>query len=848
MVDEKQQSSIEAAAELLHEVPEFKNSIITTADSVRDHMVELNNYLEREAFKYYTLGKPDITDEMYDFLYNRMVLLEKIFPAFKINGGITSKVGGDVLPFLQKADHAIPLLSLKKAFTVDEVVDFFMDAGPNEEIIANGKLDGLALELIYNDGVFTQAITRGDGVTGEDVTEIVRTIRNVPKILTNPPKGILEVRGEVVLPKEAFHKLNMKLEAEGEPQYSNSRNAVSGILRVLDPKVAMDKPLAFFAYGIGRWEEGDTSKRSLSSALGYLTHLGFSHKRFHVFSPMMDDDAPETRRKSIQSWIEDIVKRFTDLRPNYDIDIDGIVFAYNKFGKREELGSTSTYPRHSIAYKFPASTGISTLVKVEWQVGRTGVLTPVAHITPVTVHGVVISRVTLHNAAEIERLGIIIGDKIEVSRQGDVIPKITTIMKQLRTDECEPIVFPDECPVCSSQTVMNEEGNFLFCTGNTVCGGRLITGIEHFASREAMDIRGLGLGMIRLFVEKGYLSNLADIFTLHEFRDELYKLEGLGKASVDKLLNAIDSAKFAQLHRFLYAIGINGVGLGTAKRLARHFNYSFDDIRGASPSELESIEDIGPLTAELIYLYFQDHNNLDMIHRMVQLGLEFTGEPDTVNTRVSNLFRDNIWAITGSFEFADRKTWEKILEERGAKVVSNVTKNTTHLLAGTGTENGSKIKSAKANGIEVITESELIEDITHSIEASRGTAEAVIEKMRQPCLGQTWVVSGSFELQSKEEWEKDLKKAGAKVEGIVTENTTMVLRGNNAKNAKAVKLALQYKIPMVSEYAAAKKFINTDAHSVQFMQMDHHEYMASLIEDEKERQKFIDDIKTWYDK
>lgn len=393
MSDEKQQSDIEAAYEILHEIPEFKNSIINTLDSVRYHMVELNNYLEREAFKYYTLGKPDIADEVYDRLYSRMELLEKLFPLFKVPGGITSKVGGEPLPFLEKATHAIPLLSLKKAFTVEEVVEHFMDAEEGDEFIANGKLDGLALELIYKDRVFTQAITRGDGVTGEDVTETVRTIRNVPKVLANGPEGIFEVRGEVVLPKEAFHRLNMKLEAEGDEPYSNSRNAVSGILRVLDPKAAMDKPLAFFAYGIGRREDENAVNRNLSSVLGYLTHLGFSHKRFHVLS-MIKGHSDETKRERLTKWVEDTVRRFTELRPNYDIDIDGIVFAYNSFAKRAELGSTSTYPRHSIAYKFPASTGLSTLIKVEWQVGRTGVLTPVAHITPVTVHGVVISRVT----------------------------------------------------------------------------------------------------------------------------------------------------------------------------------------------------------------------------------------------------------------------------------------------------------------------------------------------------------------------------------------------------------------------------------------------------------------------
>jgi len=634
-----------------------------------------------------------------------MELLEKIYPQFRVVGGITSKVGGEVLPFLQKADHAIPLLSLKKAFTVDEVVEHFLDAEEGDAIIGNGKLDGLALEIIYKDGIYTQAVTRGDGFTGEDVTEVVRTIRNVPKILANPPAGIMEVRGEVVLPKEAFHRLNAKLEAEGEQPYSNSRNAVSGILRVLDPSSAKDKPLAFYAYGIGRWEEKDKSQHALSSVLGYLVHLGFSHKRFHLLK--LVQTSKEDKKERLTKWVEDIVERFGDLRPNYDIDIDGIVFAYDSFAKREELGSTSTYPRHSIAYKFPASTGISVLTKVEWQVGRTGVLTPVAHITPVTVHGVKISRVTLHNPAEIQRLGLMLGDRVEVSRQGDVIPKITAVLKQMRKpDEVEPIVPPDECPTCSSPTVMNDEGNFIFCTGNNVCGGRLITSIEHFASRDAMDIRGLGLSLIRLFVEKGYLASIADIYRLSEFRDELCKIEGLGETSVDKLLNAIDQAKFVKLERFLYAIGINGVGLGTAKRLAKYFDYSFDAIRGASPGDLESVPDIGPLTAELIYLYFQNHDNLNMIYRMVELGLEFIDDELPKEEELPQFLAGQSWAVTGSFEFVTRKQWEDIIQEHGGKITSSVTKNTTGLLIAGFGESSSKLKKALELNIPIILEKE----------------------------------------------------------------------------------------------------------------------------------------------
>lgn len=720
MSETEKQSRIKAAAELLIEIPEFKNAIITTEESVKRHMNELNNYLEREAFKYYTLGKPDIDDAVYDRLYARMGILENLYPEFKVEGGITSKVGGEVLPFLAKADHHIPLLSLKKAFSVDEVVDHFMEAGNDDEIIGNGKLDGLALELIYQDGVYKQAITRGDGITGEDVTETVRTIRNIPKVLVNHPEGILEVRGEVVLPKDAFHKLNMKLEGEGEEPYSNSRNAVSGILRVLDPSSAMDKPLAFFAYGVGRWSKENVHELKLSSVLGYLTHLGFSHKRFHVFKPMMENASKETRQETITNWVKDIVARFTELRPNYDIDIDGIVFAYNSFAKRAELGSTSTYPRHSIAYKFPASVGTTSLDSVEWQVGRTGVLTPVAIVTPVEVHGVTISRVTLHNPAEIERLGIMINDQIIISRQGDVIPKITKVLVELRDKNAEEIYLPSECPVCSSPTVSNDEGNFLYCTGASVCGGRRVTTIEHFASREAMDIKGLGLETVRLLAQKSYLGNIADIYTLHEFKEELYKLEGFGKSSIDKLLLNIEKSKKVNLERFIYAIGINGCGLGTSKRLVKHFG-SLDNIKGASPSMLEEVEDIGEITAQLVYMYFQSFSNLDIIHNLLKAGISFN--PVKKESNLGQIFKDQTWVVTGSFDFASRKEWEEILTERGAKISGSVTKNTDCLLAGDGTENGSKMKAATSLGVRVVRERELGKIIKESMDEDYATVK-----------------------------------------------------------------------------------------------------------------------------
>lgn len=669
-----------------------------TPNLAKIKIIELNNYLERQSFLYHTLGKPDIPDETYDQFYAELEALEKQYPDLKVKGGITDKVGGEVLEGLTKAKHAIPLLSLKKAFTVDEIIDFL----PEREdtlIIGNGKLDGLALEIIYENGVLKQAITRGDGEVGEDVTAVVKTIRNVPKEIIIPFEGIIEVRGEVVLPKEAFHKLNTKLHEEDKEMYANPRNAVSGILRSLDTNETKNKPLAFFAYGIGRWEDGTYRPLALSHALDRLAKLGFSHKRYHTRS--LTDD-----KRTYKEWVQYVVDEFTRIRDGYDIEIDGVVFAYDNYSDREELGSTSTYPRHSIAYKFPASVGTSFLKSVEWQVGRTGVLTPVAIINPVEIHGVTVSRVTLHNPAEIERLGIMLGDEIIVSRQGDVIPKITKVLTELRDKQVEEIKIPDECPVCSSDTVLNNEGNFLFCTGASVCGGRLVTGIEHFASRDAMNIRGLGIAIIRLFVEKGYLTSIADIYHLHEFKKEMYQMEGFGKTSIDKLLEEIEKSKETELYRFLYAIGINGVGLGTAKRLAKHFDNSFDEIKGASPSQLEEIDDIGSITAELIYIYFQSYTNLEILYDILnRSGVHFIEPEEKEETQ--QWFKDQVWALTGSFDFATRKEWETILEEHGAKIANSVSKTTTHLLAAEGNETGSKMTNAKKLGTTLVLECQL---------------------------------------------------------------------------------------------------------------------------------------------
>lgn len=781
-------------------------SNISDVIKTKQRMIELNNYLERENFKYHTLGKPDISDAEYDALYAELVKLEENHFLFKVPNGITTKVGDVVLPGLTKAKHSSPLLSLKKVHTTEDVIAFIETIkGP---VVANAKLDGLALDLVYMDQKLNRAITRGDGEIGEDVTEAVTTIRNVPKVLpTYAPMGIVEVRGEVILPVDAFEKMNVKLVEETEEGYTNPRNAVSGILRSLDIKDISTKPLAFYAYGLGKWEEQYSKPVNFHTAMTDLLNFGFSHKRYYTLN------ATRTSKET-EEWVNKVINQFTELRPNYDIEIDGIVFGADNFIEREELGATSQYPKHSIAYKFPASIGTSSLLGVDWQVGRTGVLTPVALVEPVEVHGVTISRVTLHNPAEIDRLGIMIGDKISVSRQGDVIPKISKVFTELRDTTAQEIILPSECPVCSSTTVLNEDGNFLFCTGANVCGGRRITTIEHFASREAMNIKGLGLNTIRLFVEKGFLSDISDIYRLRELKDQLYDLDGFGSKSVDDLLDRIEKSKQTDLYRFIYGIGINGVGISTAKNLANRFNNDIHELMGASPSTLEEIDDIGRVTAELIYIYFQTMDNLYIIAELLEVhNIEFN---QTVKNDSIQYFKDQVWVVTGSFNLKTRKQWEELLVNHGAKISGSVSSNTSYLLYANDSEPSKKMEGAMKHGVTVIREDELNELYNKAIADSKITTIEpsvlvvnLAEVKKTPWFeGQSWVVTGSFDFASRKEWETILEERGASVSKSVTEKTDCVLVENSLHENSNMTKAKELGVRIVQERELAELIKN----------------------------------------
>lgn len=666
----------------------------------------LNAKLTLASYKYHNYGISDIPDEVYDELFHELkefvdtVNWDEVSPVDRFDP-ITNRVGAPISGFLPKIKHEKQLLSLKNVFSIDAIKE---ELGLDRALILNPKLDGLAISLTYRGGKLVEAVTRGDGEEGENIFHTVSSILTVPRLL--PINSDLNVRGEMVITKHAFKKINEYRLANNEPEYANSRNAVSGIIRMLNPDMELLKHLSFFAYGIGtttidhdtsRWfkdtivvDKDNQAKFELTveKVLRKLPSLGFSVKRFRVVNVGEEN--------LITTFIEDI----TRLRPDYDIDIDGVVIQYSSFSLREELGHSSNYPHYAVAYKFPAETGKTTLEHVEWQVGRTGVITPVAHVDAIRLAGVEITSVTLHNCAEIKRLGLKINDTVIVSRQGDVIPKILNNIIDLRIDgEVYPeIEIPKECPVCSTQTVMSKDLTFVYCPNNTSCGGRLRTSIEHFASRDAMDIRGLGSGYIKFFIERGWLTKISDIFKLHEFKEELYDLDRFGKVSVDKLLASIENSKVTDLHRFIYGLGIPLVGLSTAKLIVNQFRV-LETITSVNAESFLDIEGIGEITANSIVDYFSIESNKEMIEDMLSQGVTFR----EVKSNDLLPLKGQTFVFTGSFEFVTRDEWEALTEQLGGKVSGSVSSKTTALIQGLG--GGSKAEKAKALNIPIYQES-----------------------------------------------------------------------------------------------------------------------------------------------
>lgn len=662
-------------------------------EQARHRAEALRQLINNHNYQYYVLDDPSISDNEYDKLMRELVELETEFPVLITPDSPTQRVGVTPVSELKEVKHLVPMLSLANAFNEDEMRAF--NKRIKEKLMVNSlvfsgetKFDGLAVNILYENGLLVTAATRGDGSTGEDVTHNVRTIPQVPLCLIgeNIPQ-LLEVRGEVVMTHKGFAALNNRQREKDEKVFANPRNAAAGSLRQLDSRVTAERPLSFFAYGIGDYK-GNNDLTSHTSILQQLKEWGL---------PV----SSETKRLN---GIDECLSYYAEIgavRSELAHDIDGVVFKVNEISQQRELGFVSRAPRWAIAYKFPPLEEITQLLDIEIQVGRTGALTPVARLSPVNVAGVTVTNATLHNIDEIIRKDIKIGDWVYVRRAGDVIPEVVAVIKERRANVSE-FIMPAVCPVCGSDVVRQDGEAVYRCIGGLSCSAQNIQAIIHFASRKAMNIDGLGDKLIVQLTESGLISTVADLYSLSQ--EQLAELERMGSKSAENLIAALDKSKKTTLERFIYALGIREVGEATARTLATKYN-SLDLIEQATTEELETIPDIGPVVALNIVSFFQQKHNLEIIQRLLLAGIHWEKNEDEINL----LFSGMSFVLTGSLQVMTRDEAKQKLISMGAKVTGSVSKKTNYVVYG---ENaGSKYEKAIELGISTLNEESFIKMI-----------------------------------------------------------------------------------------------------------------------------------------
>ena len=663
---------------------------------VSHRIMELVELLERYSREYYEHDSPTVSDREYDKLFRELQELELSHPELARHDSPTQRVGGRPVEGFLTVTHTVPMLSLDNAFSDVELQEFERRARERLgliddiaiEYMCEPKLDGIAVAIRYERGRLVQAATRGDGQTGEDITHNVRTIKNVPLHLRDACSiPVLEVRGEVFMPKRGFSELNRVAESAGEKTFANPRNAAAGSLRQLDPSVTAKRPLAFYCYGVGA-TQGVQLPATQYELLAWYQTLGL---------PVNDEVRAVLGIDACIAYYEQLSRR----RSSLDYDIDGIVYKVNSFAEQSELGFVSRAPRWAIARKFPAEEALTRLLDVEFQVGRTGAITPVARLEPVSVGGVVVSNATLHNADEIERLQIMVGDLVVVRRAGDVIPQIVRALPEERNGPVSSIAFPAVCPVCGSKVIREQGEAVQRCSGALTCPAQRKGAINHFVSRKAMDIEGFGEKLVDLLVETNRLQYPSDIFSLTQ--TELASLPRMGDKSALNLMRSIDQAKQTTLARFLYALGIREVGVTTAERLSEYFG-GLDLLAQATFDELLDIPDVGPIVANHIKAFFDSASNREFIETLLAAGVTWPNVA-TVD-RQNALLVGETWVVSGKLEQFSREEVTSKLKSFGAHVAGSVSKSTTVLLAGPGA--GSKLTKAQALGVEVIDEAEFL--------------------------------------------------------------------------------------------------------------------------------------------
>ncbi|WP_180028315.1 NAD-dependent DNA ligase LigA [Acinetobacter sp. YH16032] len=658
-------------------------------------MRQLIQLLARHNHAYYVMDQPTIEDSEYDQLFHQLKNLEEQYPDLVQADTPTNKVGDKPLSKFENITHTVPMLSLGNVFNQEELFAFarrIEERLPNQKIQYDVELkfDGLAISLWYEHGVLIRAVTRGDGETGEVITQNVKTIRNLPKILSSDSVEIptlLEVRGEVLMPKAGFVKLNAENDAKGEKTFANPRNAAAGSLRQLDPTIAASRPLAFYAYGIAQCVPHH-GLSTMSESLNWLEQLGFAVGEKHFVCDSIEE---------VQAAYESVNQE----RPNLSVEIDGMVIKVNDLKQQQQLGFLSREPRWATAYKFPAVAALTTVENIDWQVGRTGTLTPVARLNPVSVGGVTVSNVTLHNIGEIHRLDVRVGDTVSVYRSGDVIPKVEKVWPEFRPLETTEIQLPEQCPVCASPVVMPEGEALARCSGGLYCAAQRIEAIRHFVSRKAMDIEGLGDRWVESLLHLELLKDVADIYHLHEHREKLLTIEKMGEKSVQNLIDSIESSKKTTLAAFIYALGIRGVGETTARMLANTFQ-TLDALKSADLEALKKTPDIGDITAEWILDFFKAEHNIEVLNRLIEAGIHW----DAPIAPTRQPLNGESWVVTGTLSSMGRDEATQLLQALGARVSGSVSSKTKCLVAGE--KAGSKLEKAEKLGIPVMNEAEFI--------------------------------------------------------------------------------------------------------------------------------------------
>ncbi len=659
----------------------IKEDIVKMGEFMKERMKELTKTLTYHAHQYYVLDNPTISDYEYDMMLRELKDLEEKYPEYKDHASPTVRVIGNVAENFESVTHIVPMLSLNDAFSKEEVFDFdkrVRDAVGDVEYVTEYKIDGLSVSLEYENGLFVRGSTRGDGITGEDVTENLKTINSIPLKLTSPVPFI-EVRGEVFMSKATFDKLNAAREEKGQSLFANPRNAAAGSLRQLDSSVARERNLDIFIFNIQRAEGIEFSTHH--EGLAILKELGFK----------------TVQQNEVFKNIEDAFRQVEIIgneRDTLPFDIDGAVIKVNDLATREELGTTAKCPRWAVAFKYPPETKKTRLIDIFVQVGRTGKITPNALLEPVRVAGSVISKTTLHNIDFIRERDIKIGDNVYVRKAGDIIPEIVGVESKDRTGEEKDFYMPDVCPECGAPVIRVDGEAAHRCTGDS-CPAQLLRRLMHYVSRDAMDIEGLGPAVLEKFLDEGFIISPADLYTLE--KEKIASLDKMGEKSAENLLVSIESSKERDLYRFLYALGINLNGLKSSKAVCKRFK-TMEEIMAASFDELTEIPDIGEKTAQNIVEFFKSEENKSLVMHLIELGINDKAEE---TERKSSSLSGKKFVVTGKFEGITRDDIVAIIEENGGENLSSVSKKTNFLIVG---ENaGSKLAKAESLGVTTLT-------------------------------------------------------------------------------------------------------------------------------------------------